>query len=198
MNFRFLRLHPLVSALPSVLLLACSSSSTTQSKDAGHPHDSSVTPDAPSMTLPEAASDAGSEASGPVDAGIDAPIVVEAGLQTWSSLYRDYFGPGGHASCAGDGMCHGGPMQPGYANSGFLCPKGDASTACWTGITSQDADGGAGLITPDAGFAADYLDQVLCQDDGLEGEMPKFCSYSFSAYDLARIGDWVNAGALDN
>jgi hypothetical protein len=122
-------------------------------------------------------------------------FTLDAGT-TWTSLYRDYFGPSGVASCAGDGACHGGTTQQGYEYSGFLCPPGDTSAACWGGITSR-GDGGAYLILPDASFATDKLSQVLCQTTGV-GSMPLFCSYDFTPVDIQRVAGWVNAGALDN
>jgi hypothetical protein len=120
---------------------------------------------------------------------------LDAGT-TWSSLYRDYFGPSGVASCAGNGACHGGTSQPGYQTSGFLCPAGDASQGCYASMTSV-GDGGADLVEPGVSFASDELSQVLCQSDGT-GIMPLYCTYYFTTVDIERIGDWVNAGAKDN
>ncbi len=117
-----------------------------------------------------------------------------------------YFGNLATAGCAGDGNCHGGTDQPGYQVSMFLCPSGDASAACYAGITSP-LDGGAGLILPDASFNTDFLSQILCTTDG-GGEMPEGwsaqqclfdgCNYEFTPTDMQRIANWVAAGAPNN
>jgi hypothetical protein len=145
------------------------------------------------------------EASVP-DATADVPIfTIEAGI-TWHSLYRDYFGPTGVATCAGTGIsagaCHGEKTGNGYTSSCtltgcFLCPDGDASTACWQSITSV-GDGGANVILPGQSFNTDYLSQVLCSIDASTGSMPYNGNYCFTGTDFERIGDWVNAGAQNN
>ncbi len=140
------------------------------------------------------------------DAAADVPVfTLEAGI-TWQSLYRDYFGPTGVASCAGTGtwagVCHGETTANGYLSSCtltgcFLCPDGNASTACWQSMTSV-GDGGANLILPDGSFDADYLSQVLCSLDASTGSMPYNGNYWFTGVDFERISDWVNAGAQNN
>jgi len=145
---------------------------------------------------PDGARDAGTDAPG--DGGDAAPVPVftlDAGA-TWSALYRDYFGPTGVASCAGDGNCHGGTSQRGYQVSQYLCPPSGGKAGCFAGITSQ-GDGGANLILPDASFSDDLLSQILCQGQGV-GMMPLGCTYTFTPVDMTRIGDWVAAGAQDN
>ena len=176
---------PLRVAAPLVLaalLFGCSSSSSTDA-DAGDSHDGSKDAGADSFVA-----QAGFD-SGPV-------FTIEAGT-TWSSLYRDYFGPAGQASCAGDGNCHGSVSEPGYARSHFLCPTDGGLTQCYAGMTSL-GDGGANLVLPAGGFSADELNMILCQDDGNVGVMPLECSYIFTPIDIERIADWVNAGAQDN
>ena len=122
-------------------------------------------------------------------------FTLDAGT-TWRSLYRDYFGPAGVASCAGPAAsdCHGSTSQMGYQMSYFLCPFGDASSACYAGFTS----GAAPLVEPDASFSDDTLSYDLCQLTPSEGTMPFGCTYYFTPVDMERIGDWVNAGAKDN
>jgi hypothetical protein len=128
------------------------------------------------------------------DAARPPVFTLDAGT-TWSSLYRDYFGPAGVASCAGAaaGDCHGSTTQLGYEGSDFLCPTGDASAACYAGFKSA----GANLLDPDASFADDPVSDVLCQA-GAVGTMPLGCPYVFTPVDIERISDWVNAGAPDN
>src|SRR5512140_1093248 len=71
------------------------------------------------------------DASGTVSGGdltfaAGAPAVIAAadagpgaGTGTkFSDLYRDFFGPGGAAKCAGNGQCHGAADQPGAMASG--------------------------------------------------------------------------------
>jgi hypothetical protein len=67
------------------------------------------------------------------------------GGTTWTSLYADFFGPGGKASCSSQTTCHGDPSQSGTQISGFLC--GTTKDSCWHGLTNSlgtDA-GGFGL-----------------------------------------------------
>jgi hypothetical protein len=142
-----------------------------------------------------------SDGASPADAtdasdAADARVFSLDAGSTWTDLFRDYFGPAGVASCAGDGECHGSKTQMGYDTSHFLCPPGNR-VGCWKGMTSW-GDGGANLIEPDASFDADYLHQILCKADGTGGAMPYMCSYSFTAVDMARIGAWVGSGAPDN
>jgi len=140
------------------------------------------------------------DAGGGVDATVAPPVPVfslDAGA-TWSSLYRDYFGPAGVASCSGDGGCHASSSAVGaqFSRYHLTCPAGDASAACYASFVSR-GDGGANLIEPDASFASDPLSRLLCQPDG-GGFMPLTCSYYFTPVDLQRIGAWVSSGAKDN
>jgi hypothetical protein len=172
-----------IFALSAPLLGACSAASPAdRSSDAGPKNDT------------------GADAAPDASAGADAPTVtpvpvftLDAGV-TWTALYRDYFGPIGVASCAGNGNCHGSTSELGYMVSSYLCPPTKA--ACYAGITSM-GDGGADLIAPDASFGSDYLSQVLCQTSGV-GQMPLYCSYTFTAVDIQRIQDWIAAGRQDN
>ncbi len=143
------------------------------------------------------------------DAAIDVPVFsLDAGT-SWQSLYRDYFGPSGAASCAGiAGECHGQASALGSENSCtrtgcFLCPAGDASTACWQSMTSV-GDGGANLVIPGQTFGSDQLSQILCSVEAGTFGMPQasvnVClpPYCFTPVDWKRIADWVNAGAQNN
>jgi hypothetical protein len=205
------------ASLPLTLLAfaACSSSSPSN-PDAGMKHDGSSHVDAPTthdtgMPPPGSGTGTGSGTSPGMDAG-DYPdgdcattsctsavpqiYTIEAGT-TWSSLYRDYFGTSGVASCSGTGSdCHGNTNGAGYASSGYLCPPHDAG-ACYEGFTTQSPTGPM-LIAGDAGFAASGVSDVLCQCDGNGGFMPYGCCYYFQAADMQRIADWVNAGATND
>ena len=173
-------------------------------KDAGT--DATIHDAAPDVMMTHAdASDAMAtlhDASDASDARVDAPpaFTLEAGV-TWNSLYRDYFGTSGRATCSKQGYCHGSTSENGYMSSGYLCPGGDASAECYMGITSA----GAALITPDASLAHDFLSIELCQTDAsVGGSMPtggslaNQCAYIFTPTDLQRIADWIAAGAQDN
>jgi len=182
-----------------VVALACSSVvvagcySTTVSGAAGQDGGRDVV-----VVTCDAATGADASDAGSADAADAAPVPVftlDAGT-TWTALYRDYFGPTGVASCAGDGACHGDTSQPGYLVSRYLCPTGNEPAKCYAGMTST-GDGGANLIVPDASFSDDLISQILCQDDGT-GIMPLYCSYYFTTVDMQRIADWVAAGAKDN
>jgi len=181
----------LTIAVASVAIGGCSSSSH-ETRDAGPRTDATL-----DVMVVDTGVDSGSgDAS---DGYVPPPVPIftlDAGT-TWTALYRDYFGnvapnmPG----CAGEGDCHGSTSSPGYQNTGYLCPKNDKDD-CYASLTSQ-ADGGAGLLTPDASFSDDLLSQVLCQtSSNFQGaEMPLYCPYTFTAIDLERIGDWVANGA---
>jgi hypothetical protein len=123
----------------------------------------------------------------------DANADVGSG-HAWTDLYRDYFGPTGKASCAGDGTCHGDKDQEGAVNSGYVCGH-DADT-CYTGITSPSA----GLVmvgdtTTDPKSTTLYA--ILRKKCG-GGIMPRKPAYAFDAPDIQRIVDWLRAGAPKN
>src|SRR5579864_3724850 len=50
-------------------------------------------------------------------------IGMDAGMgTTFTDLHRDFFGPSGAASCAGNGTCHGDASQMGAKSSGgYVC-----------------------------------------------------------------------------
>jgi hypothetical protein len=114
---------------------------------------------------------------------------------TWTSLYQDYFGPTGKASCAGTGVCHGDTSQAGYQGSGYVCPP--TAAQCYAGITAT----AAGLVTPgppvsDPTTAGLYGVLRKCAGGG---SMPKEpATVFFTAGDMARIGAWIQAGAPDD
>jgi hypothetical protein len=130
------------------------------------------------------------------DGGACSALDPDAGSGTaWSDLYRDYFGPTGEASCAGNGQCHGNTTQAGYLGSGYVC--GPTAAECYTGITST----AAGLVT--VGDTTDDptltpLYTVLRKCSGT-GSMPKLpADLMFTSADMARIAAWIKAGAPNN
>lgn len=115
---------------------------------------------------------------------------LDASASTWAELHRDFFGPTGQASCAGDGACHGAPSQPGAMASGYVCPEG--RDACYAGITNPAAH----LVKlSSSGLASDTdLHRILRKSDGT-GIMPKRPEFVFSREDMARIDAWILRGA---
>ena len=112
----------------------------------------------------------------------------------WTDLYRDYFGPAGKASCAGDGTCHGDDTQAGAKASDYICGH-DADT-CYTGITSPRAGlVVAGDTTTDPKSTSLYA--ILRKKCG-GGSMPRKPEFAFDAPDIQRIVDWMHAGAPKN
>jgi hypothetical protein len=108
----------------------------------------------------------------------------------FSDLYRDYFGPTGAASCAGTGVCHGAASQPGAQASGYVCAP-DAN-GCYQGMVSAQLIDPTHTSTPPEDT---FLWGTIRKCTG-GGAMPKQpASYMFSAASLARIHDWLAAGA---
>jgi hypothetical protein len=129
------------------------------------------------------------------DGGVCAEDTDAGSGDTWTSLYRDYFGPTGKASCAGTGACHGDTSQAGYQGSGYVCPS--TAAQCYAGITAT----AAGLVTPGppgSDPTTTGLYGVLRKCAG-GGSMPKVpATVFFTAGDMARIDAWIQAGALDD
>jgi hypothetical protein len=65
---------------------------------------------------------------------------------SFSSLYTDFFGPCGGASCSGQSACHGAADQTGAILSGFVC--GTTKDACWQGMTQGIALSAGGSLCP--------------------------------------------------
>lgn len=125
-----------------------------------------------------------------------APVEVDAGATsegtgvTFTDLYRDFFGPTGKATCAGDGSCHGGEAEPGALASGFIC---NADKARCQATMAQELVGTSGLANPKASF----LYAILRKSSG--GRMPKRPeSYVFSDASLERIQTWIANGAKND
>jgi hypothetical protein len=141
---------------------------------------------------------------------------------TWTSLYDDFFGPSGQASCASQGVCHGSASEPGAQTSGFVC--GASKDECWAGMTQGINPDAGGIFCPIVCLGTcpqdtqpcaitDPTKQPLYQDihkstSGGLNNMPcggnlQTClaasaAYTFTADDLARITTWIQQGAQDN
>jgi hypothetical protein len=169
----------------------------------------------------------GCDASGSTQGGT--PVVADpcadadAG-DTWSYLYTCYFGPGGKASCTGQGFCHGGPEMTGALTSGYVC--GTSRESCWRGMTLGISSCEAGVTASDGG--ADEAGVPACMQTmapivpsggasdptttalwpalrGASGpglhNMPYSAStggVTFTPQDLDRISAWIRAGAQYN
>ena len=138
-------------------------------------------------TPPTASADSGACGDPNADAGFG---------EGWGDLYRDYFGPGGIASCAGTaGACHGEANGLGAQSSQFVCAGG--VSGCYQGITSPSN----GLVT-----VGDTKDDP--KNSGLYAVLRKACigggmpkqpaSVTFSPADMKRITAWIGAGAPNN
>lgn len=177
----------------------------------------------PVVVLPLACTDAGGHESGgelSFEAGTPATPTGEGGPgggsgTTWTDLYRDFFGPGGAAKCAGNGQCHGAADQPGAKTSGgYVCPdvmgtvpEGGANPAkaqCRDTMTKVIIVDPAvpGVSTCGQPFAKSYMHNVIrkaTHDPNDENNMPKSpYTFTFSDDAVKRIDTWVQAGCPDN
>jgi hypothetical protein len=112
---------------------------------------------------------------------------------TWSALYRDFFGPTGAASCAGNGTCHGAPDQSGAEGSnGYVCASQDgcreSMLSLVTGVV-QASDAQA----PEQSTLVTMLRRRT--SSGVVGSMPKLSSYVFDSGSIDRIETWIRNGA---
>jgi hypothetical protein len=122
------------------------------------------------------------------------------GGTTWTSLYADFFGPSGSATCSG-GACH-----DATGNGAVFWVCGADATSCWQGMIT----GGAyGSLVPSGGAmdpTTTELYTVLCKADTSLCKaaahtpclMPQGCSHSFATTELGRIEAWIKAGAQNN
>jgi hypothetical protein len=119
---------------------------------------------------------------------------------TWSSLYKDYFGPTGKGSCSGatgdENNCHLAPTAAGaLASNGYTC--GATKDTCFTSFKD--------VLLPPMFGKAHYFEAVLRQ------ETPQMCppaclspmplrppSAVFVACDLDRIRKWADNGAKND
>ncbi len=169
----------LLGGLALASAVACSSDPASSGGDAGSPVGEDGGDTSTEVDRPEERTDAGSGA-------------------TFTDLYRDFFGPTGQASCAGDGLCHGSPEKAGAkGSSGFVCATEKA--ACWTSMTT----GASALVTAADATSPSTSALVLSirhrrPDGGVVGNMPKRPLYVFSVASMQRITTWIAAGAKND
>jgi len=128
--------------------------------------------------------------------GCDLTETIDAGSGTnFSDLYRDLFGPTGAAKCANP-ACHGSEDGAGFKTAGFKCfdEKGCRLGMIDYGLVSLERDPKA----PESSALVGIIRR--CDENGTtRGTMPQQPrSYYFSRASLARIQDWIRAGAPDN
>jgi len=73
----------------------------------------------------------------------------DGGTTTFTSLYADFFGPSGQASCTAQSICHVSPTTTGAQTSGFNC--GSSKEACWELMTMGINPYLTGTCTPAGG-----------------------------------------------
>ena len=133
---------------------------------------------------------------------------------TFTSLYANFFGPVGQASCSpsSQSSCHGDTSQTGAMISGFVC--GSTQEECWQGMTQGiPADAGGTLppiLPPDGGDPTQsYLWVSIHKTSGSGGlnNMPcgnppgcaaTSASFTFMPADLSCLQQWAQAGAPNN
>jgi hypothetical protein len=147
------------------------------------------------------------EANDPIDASTDMDAALDAdddandgGESTWTSLYRDYFGLSGVASCAGAptaaGGCHASRADTGSLASGFNC--GMTQESCYAGITApQSIVPAGGSATPETTLLYRSLRSTLPPQPGISPQ-PQSSTFAFSSADLQRIAEWIQRGAMDD
>ncbi|MBK8215712.1 MAG: hypothetical protein IPK71_18430 [Myxococcales bacterium] len=111
------------------------------------------------------------------------PIDPNVPLTSFRALYRDFFGPGAPASCAGS-TCH----APGGGGAfAFTCSVDQAACAA----------SAAAIATNEPTFRASTLYRLLRKADG-SGRMPDGSTFVFDEAALARIEAWVKNGAKND
>lgn len=109
---------------------------------------------------------------------------------TFTALYRDFFGPGAPASCAGS-SCH----APGGGGTGaFTCGSDRAECATSAAsIATSTVD-----KKPTSDFRASKLYANLRKASGEIERMPLNSDFVFDEAALARIEAWVKNGAKND
>lgn len=110
------------------------------------------------------------------------PVDPNVPLTSFRALYRDFFGPGAPASCAGS-SCH---APGGFGAPSFECGFDQAKCA----------SSAAAIATNQADFRASTLFLLLRKQDG--GRMPQGSTFVFDEAALARIEAWVKNGAKND
>jgi hypothetical protein len=140
-------------------------------------------------------------------------LTSEAGCEpTFTSLYANYFGPSGQATCTAQASCHGTAAASGAMTSGFVC--GQTKESCWQGMTMGiPADAGGvfpPIAPPNAGdptqtqlygglhkSKASGLNNMPCGGN-LVTCPSSGSTYTFTPDDLSCISTWLQQGAQDN
>jgi hypothetical protein len=119
---------------------------------------------------------------------------------TWTSLYKDYFGPNSKGSCSGamgdENNCHLNSMAAGaLASNGYVC--GMTKDSCWMSFGT--------VLVPAMSGKAHYFEAVLrqatppmCPPSCLSPMPLRPASAQFSDCDLDRIRKWADNGAKND
>ena len=129
---------------------------------------------------------------------VSCEIGADAGSgTTFTDLYRDFFGPTGAASCAGNGTCHGDANQSGARSSGgYVC--GASKDDC---RASMLAMGTGPLVDPSKDPTNPELSGLVQElrrrktDGTVVGLMPKSPACVFEQPAIDRIQAWIKNGA---
>jgi hypothetical protein len=140
----------------------------------------------------------------PLVVPITEPSFSDAPRTSWRGLYRDFFGRGSPATCAGNGACHDAADKPGARSSGFVCADVDG---CYQSLRTAKDPLGKRALVEDADLAAPagaHLFEViryrtasgqLLTNRGMP-ELP--ATFAYSPDDVTRMQAWIQAGAKND
>lgn len=135
---------------------------------------------------------------------INEPTYEDAMPNTWTGIYRDYFGRRAKSSCAGNGTCHGAPDQAGSQSSSFVCAD---LAGCYQSLRSAKHPDprvsmvalveAADVAVPSGAYLFRVLryrnaDAIVVEGRGMP-QLPR--DFAFQNADIVRMQDWVKAGA---
>lgn len=135
---------------------------------------------------------------------ISEPTYEDAMPNTWTGIYRDYFGRRAKSSCAGNGTCHGAPDQAGSQSSNFVCAD---LAGCYESLRrSKHPDDRvskvslveeADIALPGGAYLFRVLryrnaDAIVVENRGMP-QLPR--DFAFQNVDIVRMQDWVKSGA---
>ncbi len=135
---------------------------------------------------------------------ISEPTYEDAKPDTWTGIYRDYFGRRAKSSCAGNGTCHGGANENGVKSSNFVCTD---LAGCYQSLrASKHPDPRVSTVSlvenaDKTNPSGAYLFRVIRyrneQAIVVEGRgMPQLPrDFAFQNSDVVRMQAWVLAGA---
>jgi hypothetical protein len=118
------------------------------------------------------------------------PVDPSVSPTSFTALYRDFFGPGAPASCAGS-SCH---ARGGGGTGAFTC--GFDRAECATSAASIATNTVDKKATAD--FRASRLYANLRKASGESDRMPLGSTFVFDEAALARIDAWVKNGAKND